>query len=254
MKLWRIRALLLWSVVTSWIACLDPEPITVTDTRLTQKATPACLQCLGTPGEQGCGDQFAACQAVPTCNAGLQCMVDRGCVGGTLQTYLDCAPECARFGGIVSSDDPGAVPAVGVFECMLLGPCRPLCFTDVEPGDAGNPITDAPAGGDTGDGGACANAADMAALANQTNVSDAAKTCGINCVNKDMSCIPTASSCMSMRAGLSSGCAQCWGEYIYCSIQHCFNECAVNQDAQMCTDCTSQMCGGAYRACSGQMM
>jgi len=176
-------------------------------------------------------------------------MLEQGCIGGDFQTYLKCAPECARDGGITSSDDPGAQPALLIFQCVGLGPCRSVCFTDTaDGGDAGNFVTDATGGGD---GGACADDADRAITADQTTVKNAATVCGIDCVGQDMSCIPTAASCMSMQAGFSSGCAQCWGEFIYCSVQKCFDRCASNPDSQDCKDCTDQQCSPAYHACSG---
>jgi len=58
--------------------------------------------------------------------------------------------------------------------------------------------------------------------------------------------------CMQQKIKLSNACANCYGESIHCTEQHCMEECACSARAsRTCERCQQQHCRSPFRACSG---
>jgi hypothetical protein len=239
----------------SFAACLTPETIDYKEDKVTASA--ACLKCLATadvPGP-GCGDEIAVCRQAPSCSKSLDCELQMGCVGGTVQLLVSCLPPCTKAAGLGGPEDPGRVSGIRVFECLTHGPCATVCFTDSGdggplPGDAGDgsmPMSDAEAGADAGS--ACLNPADQAAGSDAAKVTDAARLCGTMCyMVSDMTC---AAKCMTMSVGFSEACAKCWGDSIKCVSDNCLEPCLGGPQDPRCISCRDQYCNPAFHACSG---
>jgi hypothetical protein len=236
-------------------ACLSPATVDYKEEKVVASAE--CLKCIAradSPGP-GCGDEIADCRLTPSCSKSLDCSLQRGCIGGTVQKLVSCLPDCTRAAGLGGPEDPGRVSGIRVFECLTHGACATVCFTDsgdagIFPIDAANdsaPVSDAEVGADGG--GACLNPADQAAGSDAMTVSDIARNCGIQCFGvTDKAC---AASCMTRDAGFSPACAACWGNSINCVSENCLAPCLGGAQDPVCMSCTSQFCTPAFRACSG---
>jgi hypothetical protein len=245
----------------AWLAaasagCLDPEPVSIERKELVT-ASPECLKCLVTPDVPGpgCADEVTACKAAQTCSRGYDCTFQRGCVGGSVKTFVACLPGCTILAGFKSQDDPGRIAGLRIYECLTRGGCSSVCFTD-SIADAG-PTPDASdasidgrdAGTDAGPMNACLNPADQTALSDMKAVTDAAQACGTACFPDPN---PTCNrDCMVMRAGLTPDCATCYGESIKCAAENCLLQCISGNEKPECRACSEQFCTPAFRACSG---
>jgi hypothetical protein len=232
-------------------ACLTPEVVDYVENNVVM-VSPACTKCMATPDTPGpgCGDEVAVCRSVPTCSKSYDCALQRTCIGGPVQRLVACLPDCTRLAQLGSNDDPGRLAGLKVFECITHGACASVCFTDSTDGggfpvDAGMPPVDA--GGDGG--GACTNAADLAAAGDRTRTNDAARTCGVECYG--MSDTTCAAKCMKREVGFSEACATCWGGSINCVSEHCLGPCLGGPDDPGCISCSAQMCTPAFHACAG---
>jgi hypothetical protein len=236
----------------SFVACLTPELVDYKSDNVVT-ASAECLKCMATadaPGP-GCGDEIVVCRKSPSCSKSYDCSLQRGCIGGTVQQLVSCLPECTLAAGLGGPDDPGRLSGIRVFECITHGACGRVCFTDggdggvvPDAGDASPPIADA-----SGDGGACLDAADLAVAGDMAKVSEAARTCGVECYgNTDKAC---AAKCMSRELGFSEACSVCWGGSINCVSDNCLGPCLGGPQDPGCLACQSQMCQPAFHACSG---
>jgi hypothetical protein len=238
------------------VGCLDPEPVFI-ERKDQVTASPACLKCLTTPDVPGpgCADEVAACRAAATCSRGYDCTFQRGCVGGTVKAFTACLPACTLAAGFTAPDDPGRLAGLRVYECLTRGGCASLCFTD-STADAGPPpdasdasVPDQDAGGEAGPMNQCLNAADQSVLSDMKAVTDAAQACGTVCfLDTNPNC---NADCMVMRAGLTPGCAACYGDSIHCSVTNCLTACINGNEKPECRACAEQNCTPAFRACSG---
>jgi hypothetical protein len=52
-------------------------------------------------------------------------------------------------------------------------------------------------------------------------------------------------------AGLSAGCADCYGADVSCLIANCIADCATDPTSQACSDCRDTNCGAALDECTG---
>jgi len=240
----------------SFGGCLTPTTLDYKEQNV--MASAECLKCIATadtPGP-GCGDEIAVCRQSSSCSKSLDCSLQRGCIGGTVQLLVSCLPECTRAAGLGGPEDPGRVSGIRVFECLTHGACANVCFTGSgdggllpsDAGDATTPIADAEAGAADA-GGACLNAADQAAGSDATRVSDSARMCGVDCFGlPDVSC---AAKCMTRLVGFSEACATCWGDSINCVSTNCLAPCLGGAQDPVCIACQSQFCMPAFHACSG---
>jgi hypothetical protein len=251
-----VRLLLMTALASlSFAACLTPEVVDYKEDKVTASA--ACLKCIATadtPGP-GCGDEIAVCREAPSCGKSLDCSLQNGCIGGEVQRLVACLPACTIAAGLGGPDDPGRSSGIRVFECITHGACASVCFTDggdggvfpIDASDGSTPMPDANA--DSGAGNACLDPADQAAGSDATKVSDAARTCGIQCYGlPDMTC---SAKCMETAIGFSAPCAKCWGDSIMCVSDHCLGQCLGGSQDPTCIACSSQYCTPAFHACSG---
>jgi hypothetical protein len=239
------------------VGCLDPEPVFV-ERKDQVTASPACLKCLTTPDHPGpgCADEVAACRAAPSCSKGYDCSLQRGCIGGTVKGFVLCLPDCTLAAGFKSQDDPGRIAGLDLYTCLTRGGCSSLCFTDSQtdagpPSDASDDSTaDGEAGGESGPTDQCLDAADQGVLSDMTAVTNAAQACGTSCfVDPDPnSC---NANCMVKMAGLTPGCAVCYGNSITCAAHNCLTECINGNGTPACLACSEQHCTPAFRVCSG---
>jgi hypothetical protein len=253
------QALVFGLLAAGSVGCLDPEPVNV-ERKDQVTASAACLKCLSTPDVPGpgCADEVAACRAAQTCSRGYDCSFQRGCVGGTIKTFVACLPACTLAAGFMSQDDPGRIAGLRIYECLTRGGCSSVCFTDSQ-GDAGPPqdasdasdasVADQDAGTDAGLMNACLNPADQSVLSDMQAVTDAAQACGTACFpDPNPNC---NAECMVMRAGLTPGCASCYGDSIKCAAANCLIQCISGNEKPECRACSEQYCTPAFRACSG---
>jgi len=236
--------------------CLDPEPVVIERTDQVM-ASAACLKCVSTPDVPGpgCADEVAACRTADTCSRGYDCTFQRGCVGGTVKTFVACLPACTLLAGFKSQDDPGREAGLRIYECLTRGGCSSVCFTDatndagVTPDASDASTTDQEGGGEAGPVNQCLDPADQGVLADMQAVTDAAQTCGISCFpNPDPNC---NTDCMVMQAGLTRGCATCYGDSIRCASMNCLLQCLNGNATPECRACSEQFCTPAFRTCSG---
>jgi hypothetical protein len=257
MKRYVGAALASFGLFVAWSAgCLDPEPVSIERTDLVT-ASPACLKCLATPDVPGpgCATEVAACRAAETCSRGYDCTFQRGCVGGTVKTFVACLPACTLAAGFKSQDDPGRIAGLHIYECLTRGGCASVCFTD-SMNDAGAPsdasdaaAIDQEAGGEAGPMNQCLDPADQTALSDMKAVTDAAQACGTGCFpDPDPNC---NANCMVMMAGLTPGCAGCYGDSIRCAALNCLVQCINGNDNPDCRACNEMHCTPAFRTCSG---
>jgi hypothetical protein len=249
-------ALALGLSISAWTGCIDPEPIVVDRTDQVM-ASAECLKCVSTPDVPGpgCADEVAACRAAETCSRGYDCTFQRGCVGGTVKTFVACLPACTILAGFKSQDDPGREAGLRIYECLTRGGCSSVCFTDAT-NDAGvtsdasdASTTDQEAGGETGPVDQCLDAADQSVLSDMQAVTDAAQACGTACFpDPNPNC---NTDCMVMRTGLTLGCAACYNDSIRCAAANCLLQCINGNDAPDCRACSEAHCTPAFRACSG---
>ena len=111
------------------------------------------------------------------------------------------------------------------------------------------------AGTGTGAGGAtpgaCTNPMDAPIVAMKDATANNASMCGQSCfLDPDPS--KCAGTCMQMKAGLSAGCATCWGAVIGCGIKNCAGPCIGGSMSQGCIDCNNQFCVPAFDTCAGK--
>lgn len=98
--------------------------------------------------------------------------------------------------------------------------------------------------------GACTNAEDMAIIEN-TDVDEAALTCGTACV-ADPNPAECTSICLQDATGLSEGCADCFGGIIACTIEHCLAQCMSDPGSDPCQTCLADAgCTDDFQTCSG---
>ena len=61
-----------------------------------------------------------------------------------------------------------------------------------------------------------------------------------------------ASECLkSLYPNLSTGCANCFGEFVNCSRDHCKWACLSDPRSSKCSDCASEHCSAALVTCTG---
>jgi len=219
-----------------------------------------CLACLSAPSfpAAGCGDELVGCQRVPICGRGIDCTFRQGCYHKPDEEVPICIRSCADLVGFRSTDSPETVPALHWYQCATTH-CRDVCLArgDAGPRADGGPVdgsfdagtVDAEAGADaTGDTstGACTNAADQMAEAT-AGFATAPRDCGFMCFGMtDPNC---ATQCM-LGKGLSSACAQCWGDTVNCGIKFCIGQC-LDSESAACRQCSAQYCDPALHACAG---
>jgi hypothetical protein len=244
---WRVEATLVVGLLFTGWGCLDPEPVVVERNDMAT-ASAECLKCLSTPDTPGpgCADEVAACRAAPICSIGYDCQFQRGCVGGSTKTFNACLPGCTVAAGFsspdTSTDDPGRIAGLHIYQCLTRGACSAVCFTDVSDGGAPPDAT-----GDAAPP-ACTNPSDQAIASNSAATGMAANDCGLMCFGMDPDC---NTSCMIMKTGFSRLCAQCWADSIACASEHCLAPCVKGRDDPDCQACTAQFCTPAFHACSG---
>jgi len=97
--------------------------------------------------------------------------------------------------------------------------------------------------------GACTNPSDSDKLKNLTLAKADMDTCGRGCYGSSTfsTCV---AQCMSSKLGISSSCAQCFGDDGECTKDNCLLQC-INPDSQSCLDCSNQYCTPAFTSCSG---
>eukprot|EP00437_Effrenium_voratum_P001323 CAMPEP_0181427048 /NCGR_PEP_ID=MMETSP1110-20121109/15972_1 /TAXON_ID=174948 /ORGANISM="Symbiodinium sp., Strain CCMP421" /LENGTH=265 /DNA_ID=CAMNT_0023550251 /DNA_START=74 /DNA_END=871 /DNA_ORIENTATION=- len=67
------------------------------------------------------------------------------------------------------------------------------------------------------------------------------KTCGTKCFS-DPARGRCATRCLKSR-GMSSGCAECFGHKVDCTIKNCLSNCMSNSYSPACTSCVRSKCG-----------
>jgi len=101
---------------------------------------------------------------------------------------------------------------------------------------------------DTASPGACNNESDLATLrAEETTLAGKIQACVFQCLASGASC---SSNCLQQSTELSSGCADCFGEVIACTITNCATQC-FDATSQACTTCRNQYCTPAFESCAG---
>lgn len=98
--------------------------------------------------------------------------------------------------------------------------------------------------------GACHNAEDLAIIYGggfDTVVLDCTMTC-FGSPDLDQ-CV---SDCIVAEAGISGGCADCFGALSDCTVTNCFSACSTNPDSPECLACLEAAgCTSAFVTCSG---
>ena len=100
--------------------------------------------------------------------------------------------------------------------------------------------------------GTCNNGADLAIIAaNEDGISDAAKTCAMNCLGES-DVVGCGAPCVEDATGLSEQCSACYVGVIACSIGNCLGECVADPYAEECLQCMEDMgCYSDFHSCSG---
>lgn len=98
--------------------------------------------------------------------------------------------------------------------------------------------------------GACNNAEDLAIIYGggfDTVVLDCTMSC-FGSPDLDQ-CV---SDCIVTQAGISEGCADCFGALSSCTVNNCFSACSTNPNSPECLDCLETAgCTTAFGTCSG---
>jgi hypothetical protein len=108
--------------------------------------------------------------------------------------------------------------------------------------------------------GACINQGDLAALADlwPSNARKVAADCGIACrdlIGSELDFTTCANDCVEQTVtGLSSTCANCYGELAWCSSADCLNPCADSSCLPACEDCQGyDVCLNELEVCTGRI-
>ena len=94
--------------------------------------------------------------------------------------------------------------------------------------------------------GSCTSQADLGVL--RAGIADSLRTCGAECLGEPGPC---TAGCIETHAGLTSGCAGCYGALLDCTVQNCLADCASAPDGSACQACRETHCSSAFTTCSG---
>jgi hypothetical protein len=100
--------------------------------------------------------------------------------------------------------------------------------------------------------GACAKPGDLD-LVCTGGLATIAGACGLACLMMPSPAIAACTSgCLQDQAGVSPGCADCYGQTIACTQANCLNQCIANPAAPACLQCQiDKGCRSAFRSCTG---
>lgn len=100
--------------------------------------------------------------------------------------------------------------------------------------------------------GACDNPADMDVFEGTPDLSDKVSKCVMSCImNPDVA--GCSKTCIQDATGLSSGCSQCFGDVVACTVKKCMMQC-IDSGSPACADCREKNCGPAFEECAGVPM
>lgn len=96
--------------------------------------------------------------------------------------------------------------------------------------------------------GACNNEGDLATLrTEEITLAGKIQTCVFQCLASGAAC---SSDCLQQSTELSSGCADCFGGVIACTIANCAAQC-FTPTSEACNTCRDQNCTPDFEACAG---